>query len=98
MKICQNLLEHVNENSKCEQKLRSVSGAYKCDIMTAHHLFSIKAELLKYFVRVRIAEVLWKLNEKDMPTLKGKVSDVDKVKPPVLLEVAYELRNNCVIA
>ena len=37
-----------------------------------------------------IAEGLWKLNEKGMPTLKGKVSGVNKVKPLVLLEVAYK--------
>lgn len=43
-------------------------------------------------------ELLLKLNEKDAPTLKGKVNDVDKVKPPVLFEVAFELRNDCVIA
>ena len=56
--------------------------------MTVNHFYSIKAYLLKSFVIVRIIEGLCKLNEKDMPNLKGKVNDVDKVKPLVLLEVA----------
>ena len=86
------------ENTACEKKLKSVSGVDNYDIMTVNHFYPIKEDLLKYFFRVRIIEDLWKLNEKDMTTLNGKVNDVDKVKPPVLLEVACKLRNNCFIA
>ena len=39
---------------------------------------------IKVFVRVRIVEDSCKLNEKDAPTLKGKVSDVDEAKPHVI--------------
>ena len=56
-------------------------------MMTIKHFYSIKADLIKYFVRVRTIEDFWKLNEKDAPALKGKINDVDKVKPLVLLEV-----------
>ena len=89
---------HANENAACEQKLKSASGVDNYDVMTVKYFYSIKADLLKSFVRVRTIEDLWKLNEKDVPTLKGKINDADKVKPPVTLEVSCKLRNDCVIA
>ena len=94
----ENLLEHENENAACKQKSKSASSACNYDTRTVKHFYCIKAYLLKSFVTVRIIEDLQKLNENNVPTLKGKINDVDKVKPPVLLEVACKLRNNCFIA
>ena len=41
-KIRENLLEHMNENTKYEQKLILLSGTDNYDIITTNRFFSIK--------------------------------------------------------
>ena len=85
---------HANENAAWEEKLKSVFGVENYDVMTIKHFYSVKEDLFKSFVRLKITEDLCKLNEKVTPTLKDEINDVDKVINPVLLEVAFKLRNN----
>jgi|SouAtlMetagenome_1021521.scaffolds.fasta_scaffold00092_6 hypothetical protein len=94
MKKIDYLLVHANESAACEQKLKSVFGVENYDVMTIKHFYSVKEDLFKSFVRLKITEDLCKLNEKVTPTLKDEINDVDKVIHPVLLEVACKLRNN----
>lgn len=88
----------ANENAECKMKLKSAPGVDNFNDMTANLFFKITSDLLKSFVMARLVKDLQMLNEKDIPTLKGRILDAGTAKQPVLLEVVCNMRNNLVIA
>lgn len=97
MKKYEKLLHHLVENSKCEDKLKLASRTENHNGMSATYFSTIKLDLLKSFVRVRLVKNSWILKEKDIPNVKGKPNDINNTKLPMFLEVACNARNNLVI-
>lgn len=98
MKKHDNSLHCMTNNLEFEAILKLASGADNFNDMTIKCFSTIKMDLLKSFVRARMIEDLWKSNDKDTPNMKGKESDAHAASPPVLIEVAHEMRNNAVAA
>ena len=71
----ENIIGYFKENEECELKLREKSKKELFSEMSVHHFNSVKADLLKSFIRLRMTENLLILNEKDIPKLKGNVSN-----------------------